>query len=191
MSRAFRRVRGGRYAGAFHPAEADLLRSLVTQLLDLLDDRAADGGDAPVDPLAAAVGIDASAERPRDPVLLRLFPDAYPEDAGAAEDFRRFTERGLREGKVTSARAVLASLDAGTADRPDRLDLSLDGDGARAWLRTLTDLRLALGTRLGVEQDDEARWAALPPDDPLAYVHDVYEWLGWLQETLVRALSKR
>ncbi len=188
MSKPFRRARGGRYAATLHPAEADLLRSLVAQLVDLLD---AGSGGAETDPLAAAVGIDASAERPQDPVLLRLFPDAYAEDAGAAEDFRRFTERSLREGKLGSAHAVLASLDAGVAPRPDRLELALDAPAARAWLRTLTDLRLALGTRLGVEQDDEARWAGLAPDDPQAYVHDVYEWLGWLQETLVRALSKR
>ncbi|MGH8827944.1 MAG: DUF2017 family protein [Jiangellaceae bacterium] len=26
-------------------------------------------------------------------------------------------------------------------------------------------------------------------DDPRRHVHDVYDWLGWVQETLVRVLS--
>ena len=192
MTKAFRRTRGGGITATFHPSEGDLLRSLVTQLLDLLGagPQAAER-PAPRDPLAAAVGFDTTSVRPDDPVLLRLFPDAYRADEGAAGEFRRFTERGLRDRKVGAALGMLASLDTGTAERPDKLEVLLDREAAGAWLHTLTDLRLALGTRLGVDQDDEARWRSLPPDDPSAYVHDVYEWLGWLQETLVQALSRR
>lgn len=40
-----------------------------------------------------------------------------------------------------------------------------------------------------MEEGDEERWEALDDDDPRAYVHHVYEWLGFVQETLVRALS--
>ena len=33
------------------------------------------------------------------------------------------------------------------------------------------------------------RLASLPDDDPRAQAHDIYHWVGYLQETLVDALS--
>ena len=35
------------------------------------------------------------------------------------------------------------------------------------------------------------RWDVMLEDDPRRYVHDIYQWLGWLQETLVRAVASR
>jgi hypothetical protein len=198
LSTAFRRTRGGGVTAAFHQVETELLRSLVGQLLELvrgepvkLDPRQAG------DPLAAALGFEDDPTRPTDPVVLRLFPDAYREDDEAAAEFRRFTERGLREAKADAAAVVLASLTAVGPVEPDdalesggeKVRLNLDADEAQAWLRTLTDLRLALGTRLGVEEGDDENWQALSDDDPRRHIHDVYDWLGWVQETLVRALS--
>ena len=46
-----------------------------------------------------------------------------------------------------------------------------------------------LATRLGVEDDDEERWLAMPDDDPRAQAHDIYEWVGFLQETVIEALT--
>jgi hypothetical protein len=57
-------------------------------------------------------------------------------------------------------------------------------------MRALTDLRLALGTRLGVQQDVEPDFDADDRDDPRRYVYGVYEWLGWLQDSLVRAVTR-
>ncbi|TDE11907.1 DUF2017 domain-containing protein [Jiangella asiatica] len=196
MSTAFRRARGGVVAASFHVVEVELLRSLVGQLLELVRDERADtkAGDV----WAAELGLgDDAQSRPTDPVLLRLFPDAYREDDEAASDFRRFTERGLRDRKAASAATVLASLatadgaaaSARSAKSREKLRIELDTDQAEAWLRTLTDLRLALGTRLGVAEDDEDDWLALDENDPRRHVHDVYDWLGWVQETLVRTLS--
>lgn len=174
----------------FHVVETELLASLVGQLLELVRDESPDphGRD---DPLAAALGGVGGDEpaRPTDPVVLRLFPDAYRDDDDAAGEFRRFTERGLREQKAGAAAAVLASLATVHAEYGDKVKVQLEGEQAEAWLRTLTDLRLALGTRLGVEEGDEEHWAALPEDDPRRQVHDVYQWLGFVQETLVRAIS--
>jgi hypothetical protein len=127
--------------------------------------------------------------------VLRLFPDAYRADDEAASEFRRFTERGLRESKAATAATVLASLATAedlapdSAEAGEKLRIELDGDQSQAWLRTLTDLRLALGTRLGVTEDDQDTWLALDENDPRRHVHDVYDWLGWVQETLVRALT--
>ena len=47
---------------------------------------------------------------------------------------------------------------------------------------------LCLGARLGIEEGDEDYWDSLPEEDPRVHVHDIYEWVGYLQETLVRAL---
>ena len=69
------------------------------------------------------------------------------------------------------------------------IDVELEPDAARTWMRSFTDVRLALATRLGVEEDDEEYWFSLPDDDPRAQAHDIYDWVGYLQETLVEALT--
>jgi hypothetical protein len=185
---AFRR-RGEQVSAGFHRVEVELLRSLVAQLVELLSDEQPVAAVAAEDVLAELLDL-ASPERPADPVLLRLFPDAYRDNDESAGDFRRYTERELREGKLRNAATVLTTLDS-AEKRSDKLRVRLGRAEAMCWLTTLTDLRLALGTRLGVDQDDDERWDTLPTTDPARYVHDVYAWLGWVQETLVRALSPR
>jgi hypothetical protein len=197
VTTGFARARGGGAYARFDVAEATLLASLAGQVVELLldgvpDPRVAGSDDDPLDQL---VGLDGPVSRPDDPVLARLLPDGYSDDEEGSDDanadFRRYTERGLRDGKVANAEAVIASLQvagAETADDDDPLDVELDAAGVQAWLRCLTDLRLAIGTRLEVAEADDERWEALPDDDPAKAMHDVYEWLGYVQETLVRSL---
>jgi len=139
------------------------------------------GEDLPSD-FGAVFGMDGPAAPPEDPVLARLLPDAYGDDPEAAGDFRRYTEQGLRSGKVAAARTVLATLPS------DGGRVRLSPGDAEAWLRSLNDVRLALGVLLGITEDYEHEPAELDPEDPReAYLH-VYDWLTFLQETLVRAL---
>ena len=175
--------------------EADLLRSLAAQLVELLRNEAAVPRDD-ADPLEAMLDFSGPTTEPEDPVLARLFPTAYPDDDEAASEFRRFTEGGLRDGKATSAVTIIDGLEE--AGLPPELtedglviDVELDAAEAETWLRSFTDLRLALATRLEVEEGDEDYWHSLPDDDPRAQAHDIYEWVGYLQETLVQALSGR
>jgi hypothetical protein len=56
-------------------------------------------------------------------------------------------------------------------------------------MKAITDMRLALASRLGIEEGDEEFWDALPEDDPRAHVHDIFDWLAYLQETLVHAVA--
>jgi hypothetical protein len=185
MGTAFRRSRDGAFTCTLHQAEADLLRSLVGQLLELL----ADGEPQPdPDPWARVLDL-ASPEPPADPVLRRLFPDAYADDS-AASDFRRYTERGLRDVKRRNALVVLTELDSAQPLPESRVRVRVSPPDAESWLRALTDLRLALGTRLGVQQDEDPDWDADDRDDPRRYVYGVYEWLGWLQDSLVRAVTR-
>ncbi len=194
----FRRTMGG-VSARFTPAQAGIVRLLVGQVAELIGGQDAGsvepepaepgrgGAGAGVDPfsldeLDAIAGGIGSPEAPDDPVLARLFPDAYREDPEAAGDFRRYTELGLRSGKVAAARTVLATLPV----TGGRVRLSA-GDG-EVWLRALNDVRLALGVRLGITEDYERELGGAGGADPRSAYLQVYDWLTFLQETLVRAL---
>jgi hypothetical protein len=177
----------------FSAFEADLLRSLAGQLIELLRNESATPSAAD-DDLEALLDFSGPTTAPEDPVLARMFPNAYPEDDEAAADFRRFTESTLRNGKADAAAVVIDTLEeAGLPDEPEDglfIDVELDQAAAQIWLRSFTDMRLAIGTRLEVEEGDEELWEHMPDDDPRSPVHDIYNWLGFLQETLVEALSR-
>src|SRR4029453_706595 len=98
--------------------EADLLRSLAGQLVELLRNEAAVPRDD-ADPFEAMMDFSGPPQHPADPVLARLFPTAYPQDEEAAAEFRRFTEGTLRDGKANAAIAVIAGVEeGGPAPRP-------------------------------------------------------------------------
>ncbi|MCA1984168.1 DUF2017 domain-containing protein [Nocardioides nematodiphilus] len=186
--------RGKQIAATFTGFEADLLRSLAAQLIELLHDEAAMPQQA-VDPLEALLDFSGPTTEPEDPVLARLFPTAYQHDEEAAGEFRRFTEGTLREAKTAGAGAIVDALEeAGLPPelREDGLmiDVELSHPEAEVWLRSFTDLRLALATRLGIEEGDEDHWDQLDDEDPTGQVYGIYQWLGYLQETLVESLIK-
>jgi len=188
-----RHRRSGNIIATFSGFEADLIRSLASQLVELLRNEVAAPNGA-MDPLEAMLDFSGPTTEPDDPVLARLFPTAYPDDEEAAAEFRRFTEGALRDNKAARAAAIIDDLEeAGLPPELTRdgmmIDVELDQAGAETWLRSFTDLRLALATRLEVEADDDERWAALSDDDPRSQAHDIYQWVGYLQETLVEALS--
>jgi hypothetical protein len=191
MSHGFsRHRRSGASVATFSAFEADLLRSLAGQLIELLRNEEATPGQ--VDPFEELLDFSGPTTAPEDPVLARLFPSAYPDDDEAAADFRRFTESTLRNGTAAAAAGVIDALEeAGLPPEPEDglfIDVELDEPATMAWLRTFTDMRLAIATRLGIEDDDDTeRWEALPADDPRGQVHEIYQWLGFLQETLVEA----
>jgi hypothetical protein len=165
---------------AEHEAEilANLLRNLVELLYDGMPPRAAESSD----PLAALLDNDGPTSPPEDIVLQRLLPDAYKEDDQASAEFRRFTERGLRDTKARDAKRVLAALEESSAVDDG---ITLESEDQLSWLRALNDLRLAIGTRLDIKEDDYAAWEELPDDDPRRLTYDLYDWLGYLQSALL------
>ena len=185
--------RRGVLTTALSPYEVELLTSLLRQVVELVSDGEPEGFATPhptADPfeaLTADLQIDPDEpEVSDDPVLRRLFPNAYPHDADASSDFRRFTERGLRTTKVTDARLVLEDL---AATEEGQVDLRVRPDHVEAWLRSLTSVRLAVATRLGVTDTESAEQLAdLDESDPRSYMVSVYDWLGFAQETMVGAL---
>ncbi|HEY2579115.1 MAG TPA: DUF2017 domain-containing protein [Streptosporangiaceae bacterium] len=186
----FRRVRRGGAAVRFATTEAQLLRALVGQVADLLgDDQAGStgsvgSGSVSGDPLAELLGLSSNSELPDDPVLARLLPDAYRDDQDASAEFRRYTERGLRSGKAAAAQTVLDTLPE------EGGEIRLSADQAQAWLRSINDVRLALGVWLDVSEDpDEMYQQRAEQGGPQAVGLWIYDWLSFLLDTLVEALS--
>jgi hypothetical protein len=175
--------RKGKVVLTVDEGEIQLLRDLFAQLADLLEPAAEAVDD---DPLNALVGIGTATKAPDDPALARLLPDAYPEDPEAAADFRRYTELSLRESKRQRIALVLGTLEVAGQPRV------LTDEEVVAWLTTINDLRLVLGTRLDVSEDPEEDWtilSQLPQDDPAVMQHALYDWLGTLQYRLLEVLA--
>lgn len=176
------------------PIERVMIRQLLDELCDLLrSDDDVDPSD--VDPLARQLGLEdltdlsaAAIFAPEDPVLNRLLPEGYRDDPMAASEFRRYTDGGLRAGKVADAEVVRAGLDRADADE-DGVVLVADDD-APCWLRAINDLRLALGVRLEITAESAAELDPdeLDDDDPRAAQAAIYDFLTWWQDSLVRAL---
>ena len=183
MRRGFSRDRRGQIRLRLDPLELTALDELLVQLLALVEPERPE----PEDPLAAMVGIDPHATESDDPAVRRLFPAAYLDDDEAASEFRRFTERSLRQGKADRARAVMGSI--------QRL-VATDGQGpidsteVNAWLGSLNDLRLILASRLGID-DDDGLWRDELHDVPEAeHAMMLYDWLTWLQDALVNVIDQ-
>jgi hypothetical protein len=155
----FHPLSGGGVRIVLDADEARVLRGLATELRSVLT------GAGPAD----------------DPVIERLFPAAY-DDPIEEESYRDMVAGDLEQEKIAGLDAVASALhDDGEAD------VSLGADDVGGWLATLTDLRLALGIRLGV--DEERMGAEVDPSAPDAAAMTVLHWLGWVQEGIIHALQ--
>jgi hypothetical protein len=135
----------------FHPSEVELLGVLLDDLESLL------------------AGLDTD-----DPVVQRLFPDGYTDDAGASAEFASLVAGDLRDDRAARIGACRAELP------PRGGQVSLDAEAADRWIRVINDLRLSVGTRIGVTEEDE-----LDPTDQAAAL---YHLLSATQEILVEHL---
>jgi hypothetical protein len=134
--------------------------------------------------------LDETSPMDGDPAIARLVPTAYPDDEDAAREFRSLTQTDLLTRRRADAEIVLSSLAdaARIPEDPDdpalleEVEIRLEAESARAWLRTLSAVRLVLATRLGVTEADDH-----DPDDPR---FGVYEWLGYRLDGLVSAIDR-
>ena len=138
--------------------EAEILRRLIAEMQMLLQ-----------------------AEIPADPVNQRLFPQAY-EDPADNSAYDELIGDELRKTKKLAAHKVLQRL----GERGELHD-TIPQDEVDAWLTLATDLRLAIGTRLGVTEDLMAE--DVDADSPDAQAYAVLHWLGWLQESMIAAIT--
>lgn len=149
------------YVADLDEVERVILARVVADTADLLGTHLADGApqDAAPDAVLAAPDAvigpdaltwpDAHAEEPTDPALARLLPSAS-QDREVAHEFRRLTESDLRRRKVANLRLVWTGL------RGPAGPLAVAREAAPAWAAGLTDVRLVLASRLGIETDDDA-----------------------------------
>lgn len=180
MTYGFQRTATGRIVLRVDQVEKGLLASVARQVIDLVapDEPAS---DSHADPLAAQIGwVEGPVGPSDDPAVARLLPDAYA-DPQEASEFRRFTEHDLRRTKVQHATDVLAEIERSG----DKITVS----SAESWLGTLNDARIAIGTRIQISEDNHEELSSLPEGDPRAGLFHVYDWLTFLQESLVRCLD--
>ena len=209
MARGFKK-RHGAYVAKLDAVERGLVVGLMEQVRELVEpapvpepSESAAGGDE-FDRIVAGLGgigmgISLAADdqvqlaggvpAPRDPALDRIFPTANREDDQIAAEFRQLTEQGLRARKTANLDTAIAAL----AHLEDQ-KVTLDQAQAVALVIALTDVRLVLGERLGLKQDEDLELigeqvSSLEEDDPAVYALAVYDFLTWLQETLAHALA--
>jgi Domain of unknown function (DUF2017) len=149
--------RRGQLLLRLEPAEVAVLVSLLDELDALLES----DGD------------------PDDAVVQRLHPDAYPDDTEAEVEYRSLTETSLRTERSERLEACRAELDSDGA-----VDLTDPAAGQR-WIQVLNDLRLALGTRLGITEDDDHE---IDPSAADAHPRLIYYWLTAVQDSVVQHL---
>jgi hypothetical protein len=119
---------------------------------------------------------------PTDPVMERLFPRAYEGD----EDQEAYRE--LIGAELASAKKkALRSLRDGIGESGE-VDVPLSQQQADDWLAAINDIRLAIGVRLNV--DEEKMSGELDPDDRQTPVMALLHWLGWVQESILDAISR-
>lgn len=145
------------------PLEQVQLGRLVGQLLDML------GADRDL----------------ADPAFDRLAPNPYPEDDGAAAEYRAATltdilDRRAADAVVVSDAVAIDSIDElSDEDAMTEQDFAIPAHAVDAWLRTLTALRLVIATRLGIDSEEDH-----DPEDPR---FGVFDWLGYRLEVLIES----
>jgi len=175
------RLRRGGYIATITQTEAALLANLIDQLHTLLTGRRDETGS---DPLADLTGVTVGPSTPpQDPALARLFPDFHQEDPEYSAAMRM-----LREPEVLAAKDDAASV------LRDTLPLAggtvrLDQSEARSWLMALNDIRLVLGVRLSISEDEPVPAAVrVSPNGAEHAMFLTYQWLTMIQESLTDAM---
>jgi hypothetical protein len=161
MAAPFARRRDGGIDVTLGEPEAELVRTVVAQMDQVLE--APEG----------------------NPHTIRLFPPAYRDDPDAQADYARLMTGDLLDGKRSAVRSVTAAIERGTVKRGG-WRVRLSADEAQDWLAVLNDARLTLGTRLDVTQETYDR--EIDADEPDAIAHEIFRYLGYLEEWLVDAL---
>jgi hypothetical protein len=125
-----------------------------------------------------------------DPVMERLFPRAYldPTEDEAESVWRALAVPDLLRERLDRLQALVATLEP--VARGARAPIVVDEDMETVWLGVLTDARLALGTALGVrdDEDPDAPDPPVDPDDPHSPAWHLYHVLTYFQGELIDVL---
>jgi Domain of unknown function (DUF2017) len=112
-----------------------------------------------------------------NPDLRRLFPTAYPDDPEKAAEYDAMVRDDLVAERLAAIDVMERTIESDRLSEEELL----------AWLSSINDLRLVLGTRLDVAEDLSE--LDVTPDDPRAESLALYAYLSLLEEDAVSALS--
>jgi hypothetical protein len=178
---------GPRFRSVLAAHEVSLLQNLATSMVGMLNARES---SSPADELEDITGMRTGhSSPPQDETMKRLLPDFFrpqtehPAGAGPVESLNSAL-RSLHEPEIIDAKREAAQRLLDTVPQNGG-KFELTEDDAHAWAAAVNDMRLALGTMLGVAQDGPAE---MPAEHPMAGHLDVYQWLTVLQEYLVLAM---
>lgn len=124
-------------------------------------------------------GLESSLDHrlPEDPAMARLFPAASA-DEDEARAFDALVGEELHRTKLEDLRALQTAL--GDEEHPE---LVLDRQETDRMLRVLNDVRLTIGARIDVTEEDLGR--ELDEDDPRSGPIWLLDWLAWTQAMLL------
>jgi len=149
-----RNARGG-YDLRLPSEERQLLRALPVRLKEALGQVETGGGEVPES-------------------VRRLFPPAYLQDEEAERAYREMAIGELVEHHLEALTVLTRTADA----------TRLTDEEADAWLTALNDLRLSIGTALGVTEEH----VDVEPDDPTYSDWICYQYLSYLQSEAIEAM---
>ena len=121
--------------------------------------------------------LSTSPEGSVDPSIRRLYPTAYVEDAEREHKYQRLMRDQLLERRLAHLDVVESTL----------LDEELSAEALIAWITSINDLRLVLGTHLDVSEDEEPTFA--DENDPKQQQRAIYDYLSHLLGELVDAAN--
>ena len=110
-----------------------------------------------------------------DASLRRLFPAAYNQDEEKDAEYQRLMREELLAVRISRAELLEETARA----------TSLTESQLMGWMGAVNDVRLVLGTQLDVSEDSDD----IDDEDPRAPLFDIYHYLGFLLENIIKALS--
>ena len=113
-----------------------------------------------------------------DTGLRRLFPTAYVNDPDRDAEYQILARHELIDARLSAIDTMQATVGAAV----------LSDDELRAWMTTVNQLRLVLGTRLEISEDDPDELDEPgDPDDPEFQQRLIYHWLTGVLALIIDA----
>jgi hypothetical protein len=112
-----------------------------------------------------------------DAAVARLFPPAYQDDPLQNLEFESALGEAPRNGKLDAIATVERTVRASDLSEDELLD----------WIKVVNDARLVLGTRIEITERSTER--DYPEDHPHHDSFEVYVYLTWLEDRILRALG--
>jgi Domain of unknown function (DUF2017) len=113
-----------------------------------------------------------------DPSIARLFPAAYKDDPLRSLEFETELGDSPRTGKLAAIETLERTVEASELTEEELL----------VWMGAVNDFRLLLGTRIDISEESTER--DYPEGDPNHDSFQVYVYLTWLQDRMLRALGE-